>query len=1023
MAIYYVDPVNGNDLNNGTSFALRKKTISSATSVAGVTGDEIRVMQSGNPVNIGNGTWRSDFKYGASNITGFSTTTGAITLSSSQTWNVGDYVAIYGNTRILRNGLKLANDVYKLLSGSGSNWVIDWNPTGTSDLGTGSLGSILKANGAIVELDDPNYIKELNVSSWTVNMPAVVPSSWKLTTIGSGTISGAAGQFAWISGTFDPAQFSNSAAASYMNTTYKPIPGTAYRITFTGQYSTTAIMTTTTYTNYDPNGWTSFATSPNGFQTQSYNVSTGFSYSWAGSLYSSIMGVAGSYVEYGGWFGYNTQTSLSTGNPAVPKQFVTAGSNNSCTFLGTKTTGTSPNRIFSLLWRGNNTAPFVGADINPNMIIEYKIFEATTGYGSGTVHETHIHANANFEFTPDPPSVTSGTESDSFSKWGIGYRVNMQSATTGSLVATADLGGPLDLSSYRTISFAIRLNTGATINETNTQIRLYSSDGSYILIPINLESAYFNSGYFTTIDYVHPTYLPNDIVNIQIWWIGATTAPSTASFFISNFIAGKDEFGLKKLIGRNLSDSVWYRFQRVLQRYSKTLFVLSEASDTTFVQSYGATHLYGSGLLNSQTTPEVFTSTPIWIREVYYSPATNNTISNSNDKIITGGWDSTNMSTVVGKTFFLSPNPKNSNGFNLNAARTILENFGLYNYANGLFINVAYGCRIKNCDIGYNTYGIQISGSSTIGMSNIRTVGNLLSSLLSATNPVSNVDIYDYISECDQNLIGATSVGNTNINLYKTIARGCSATGVNLSNFLESTMCDIKILAQTGGTPCITFDTSHNNYISELIMSRQLGNGATPLSFTNSGGNVIREFSPESFITGIGNLSSSHVSQQEYTNRNILQNSNSNLTISPNTTYSFSNFYTTTVSTGISTNCFSVYYYGSSGSFMSQQNASRIKMAEVPVIFGNLVTVSIKAKPSTTGVYGRLDIDLIESDIGIVGIGTTNPGVDLHSTINVWSDYSFTFEPLKTGVAIIYLNTWYDGSSGKYLWVDEFKIV
>lgn len=58
MAIKYLDPVNGNDSNNGTSFALRKKTMLSLTSTGISAGDEIRIIQSPDPTNLGqNATW------------------------------------------------------------------------------------------------------------------------------------------------------------------------------------------------------------------------------------------------------------------------------------------------------------------------------------------------------------------------------------------------------------------------------------------------------------------------------------------------------------------------------------------------------------------------------------------------------------------------------------------------------------------------------------------------------------------------------------------------------------------------------------------------------------------------------------------------------------------------------------------------------------------------------------------------------------------------------------------------------
>jgi hypothetical protein len=61
MAIWYVDPVNGNDANAGSSFALRKKTVTSAVT-ASATSDTIRVMKSADPTLVGNATWTTGSK-------------------------------------------------------------------------------------------------------------------------------------------------------------------------------------------------------------------------------------------------------------------------------------------------------------------------------------------------------------------------------------------------------------------------------------------------------------------------------------------------------------------------------------------------------------------------------------------------------------------------------------------------------------------------------------------------------------------------------------------------------------------------------------------------------------------------------------------------------------------------------------------------------------------------------------------------------------------------------------------------
>ena len=60
MTVYYVDPVGGNDSNNGQSFANRKKWWDEVNLS---DGDEIRWIKSPEPTSLGNGSWASDSTY------------------------------------------------------------------------------------------------------------------------------------------------------------------------------------------------------------------------------------------------------------------------------------------------------------------------------------------------------------------------------------------------------------------------------------------------------------------------------------------------------------------------------------------------------------------------------------------------------------------------------------------------------------------------------------------------------------------------------------------------------------------------------------------------------------------------------------------------------------------------------------------------------------------------------------------------------------------------------------------------
>ena len=64
MTIHYVDPENGNDSNNGQSFANRKKTISSGVA----DNDEIRFIKSPEPTSLGNGSWEEEGTFNSNKI-------------------------------------------------------------------------------------------------------------------------------------------------------------------------------------------------------------------------------------------------------------------------------------------------------------------------------------------------------------------------------------------------------------------------------------------------------------------------------------------------------------------------------------------------------------------------------------------------------------------------------------------------------------------------------------------------------------------------------------------------------------------------------------------------------------------------------------------------------------------------------------------------------------------------------------------------------------------------------------------
>ena len=155
MAIKYVDFKNGNDSNDGSSFANRVKSFSAlgfsqAEHRLGTTvdnqGDEIRVMGM-EPVNIGNATWTKG-GYGNHDSSGAATLTDSpngvtagspITITANNHQFVtGDVVLIYG---IL--GIKEANGIW-IITKTGTNTFTLNNSSGTGTYTGSQHGSNLR---------------------------------------------------------------------------------------------------------------------------------------------------------------------------------------------------------------------------------------------------------------------------------------------------------------------------------------------------------------------------------------------------------------------------------------------------------------------------------------------------------------------------------------------------------------------------------------------------------------------------------------------------------------------------------------------------------------------------------------------------------------------------------------------------------------------------------------------------------------------------------------------------------------
>lgn len=100
MAIYYLDYLNGNDANNGSTWALAWKTITSGATAARIApGDVIRIAKSPDPVSVGNGIWTSTTSVPATkSITSSTNATPIVVTITSHGYSNGDVIQITGHT-------------------------------------------------------------------------------------------------------------------------------------------------------------------------------------------------------------------------------------------------------------------------------------------------------------------------------------------------------------------------------------------------------------------------------------------------------------------------------------------------------------------------------------------------------------------------------------------------------------------------------------------------------------------------------------------------------------------------------------------------------------------------------------------------------------------------------------------------------------------------------------------------------------------------------------------------------------
>lgn len=175
MTIYYIDPVDGNNSNDGLTFATRKKSLKSAINSSGQ--HEYRVIETAGGLVSSNSRWVSQFNVPARSLTAATNLNGSgpvgyqITVSSHG-WNEGDYLFFYAFNTAQINGWWEITSVI-----DANTFIIDCYINTQTSLRSSKF--VWNVSNHLVKLDSPKTKNLLNgIRGYTPETGVQTVDSW-----------------------------------------------------------------------------------------------------------------------------------------------------------------------------------------------------------------------------------------------------------------------------------------------------------------------------------------------------------------------------------------------------------------------------------------------------------------------------------------------------------------------------------------------------------------------------------------------------------------------------------------------------------------------------------------------------------------------------------------------------------------------------------------------------------------------------------------------------------------------------
>lgn len=692
----------------------------------------------------------------------------------------------------------------------------------------------------------------------------------------------------------------------------------------------------------------------------------------------------------------------------------------------------------------------------------------------------------------------------SYDKWqlptGSDHFTISTSASTGK-IAHYQLDSALDLSDFQQISFWLQ-TAGGNSNLTGTEffngtannlsLRLCTDTaGNTSVHTIPLNNGYTQNNRYNKVLKDFGANLNSSINSVALYLDSALV--SDTQIRIHHIIASKasssaDSVNLTSMIGLNTTaDKVWYPIAYIHDRGDHSLIVLDTWCSARGVNGWGYYGNYISAwwsqTFNSTTIYKREQVFPKYIREGYQSSSNSGdplyrqgNISNSIE--ISGGWNSTDMSTQVGETFIRGAG--NGRGMDISSnyqawSKLFYNNFdhnkvsGIYGvsldnmgfcttYSNAISLN-SYTPKKLNINYAYGSYGTAVytSGLDNQGTYNTNYTDFNIHYMASGQTLGRPFQCYHmkYIhwnlwnSECTCSDGTMIDTGSENL-IFETIKTGYSTGAYGLRIYDSSHSCKnirIKNLYNFATSYGLELYSNGRNFSIDNFVHQEYYDSDTYMQFTRFSYAI-----SQSYCMWAKNDSELKINGGSTANKLALANNatvksigldfssatNSNLATSPiqglggtgwkylakdfdNVSGEVANIFaqgqiTPETSIRHTASGYSWKFSGQSGGISNLHN---LEIGKVIVNGGSAVTISVWAYKNATsgsGPTGVLTV-LANTDIGISSDQTADTSSISDQT---WTKITVTFTPTAAGIVSVLIGS-YDGHKGQ-MYFDDVEI-